>query len=56
MKNVMHAVGSSEPGLQAILDNYMTSYKNIISDTLLGQCLHFYKTSAESVQQLNSVW
>jgi len=55
MKNVMHTVGSSEPGLQAILDNYMTDYKRIISDTLFGGKVHtFTKTSAESVQQLNS--
>lgn len=55
MKNVVHAVGSSEPGLQAILDNYMSEYKHTISDTLFGaNVTTFTKTSAEAVQQINN--
>ena len=55
MKNVVHVVGASDPGLQYILDTYMTSYKNIIQDTLYGGYVStFSKTSAEAVQQANA--
>jgi hypothetical protein len=55
MKNVVHAVGSSEPGLQLLLDTYMKNYKGIISDTLFGGNVNtFTKTSASSIQQINS--
>ncbi|HWK03928.1 MAG TPA: C25 family cysteine peptidase [Puia sp.] len=36
MKNVLHLTGASEPYLGAILCNYMNSYAQIISDTLVG--------------------
>ena len=55
MKNIVHAVGSSEPSLQRILDYYMTGFKNIISDSLFaGKVYTFTKTSPESVQLMNN--
>ncbi|HVG12954.1 MAG TPA: C25 family cysteine peptidase, partial [Flavisolibacter sp.] len=55
MKNVVHIVGASEPGLQLILDNYMNDYKNIIKDTLFGaKVTTFTKSSPEAVEQVNS--
>ena len=36
MKNVLHLTGVSEPYLGTILCNYMASYQQIISDTLVG--------------------
>lgn len=55
MKNVVHAVGSSEPELQKRLDFFMGQYKKTISDTLFGgNVVTFTKTSAASVQQINS--
>ena len=55
MKNVAHIVGASEPALQRILDTYMTSYKNIIEDTLFGaNVTTFTKSSPNAVEQVNS--
>ncbi|HEX2608722.1 MAG TPA: C25 family cysteine peptidase, partial [Flavisolibacter sp.] len=55
MKNVVHIVGASEPGLQAILDQYMTNYKKTISDTLFGAHVStFTKTSSDAVESLNT--
>ena len=36
MKNVLQVTGASDPYLGAVLCNYMTSYQQIISDTLMG--------------------
>lgn len=55
MKNIVHAVGSSEPGLQLLLDNYMRKYKAIASDTLFGANVHtFTKSSPDVIEQINS--
>jgi hypothetical protein len=55
MKNVVHIIGASEPGLQVILDNYMTTYKNIIKDTLFGaNVTTFSKSSPNAVEQVTS--
>ncbi|HEY0059594.1 MAG TPA: C25 family cysteine peptidase, partial [Flavisolibacter sp.] len=55
MKNVVHIVGATEPGLQLILDNYMDDYKKIIQDTLFGaKVTTFTKSSAEAIEMLNS--
>lgn len=55
MKNVVHIVGASEPGLQALLDGYMKKYTSMIQDTLFGaNVTTFTKTSASSVEQINS--
>lgn len=55
MKNVVHAVGVSEPGLLASVDGYMAQYKQIISDTLFGaKVTTFTKSSPNSVEQVNS--
>lgn len=54
-KNVVHIVGASEPGLQRILDDYMTVYKRQIEDTLFGAKVYtFTKSSAEAVEQINN--
>ncbi|GAC1422090.1 MAG: hypothetical protein NVS9B7_19550 [Flavisolibacter sp.] len=56
MKNIMHVTGTSEPGLQGILDSYMASYKQIIKDTLFGgRVSSFSKSSATDVEQINSL-
>ena len=36
MKNILQVTGASDPYLGAVLCNYMTSYQNIIQDTLFG--------------------
>lgn len=55
MKNVVHVVGASEPGLQLLLDHYMNSYTKTISDTLFGANVNlFTKTSPDAVQQINN--
>lgn len=55
MKNVIHVVGSSEPGLQSLLDENMNSYTATISDTLFGaKVTTFTKSSADAVQQINN--
>ena len=55
MKNVVHVVGASEPGLQLLLDHYMNNYSKIISDTLFGANVNlFTKTSPDAVQQINN--
>jgi hypothetical protein len=54
MKNVVHIVGSSEPGLQNTLDIFMNNYANIIKDTLFGaRVTTFTKTSANAIQQIS---
>jgi hypothetical protein len=55
MKNVVHAIGGSDPYLQAVVFGYMNSVKDIIEDTLFGAKVYsFSKNSAFSVQQLTS--
>ena len=55
MKNVVHIIGASDPALQAILEQYMRTYGNVIKDTLFGaNVTTFSKTSSSSIQQLNN--
>ena len=55
MKNVVHAIGGSDPYLQAVIYGYMNVAKDIIEDTLMGANVSsFSKNSALSVQQINS--
>ncbi|MDB5252021.1 MAG: hypothetical protein JWP27_1190 [Flaviaesturariibacter sp.] len=55
MKNIVHAVGISEPSALAEVDGYMNSYRQIISDTLFGgKVTTFTKSSPNSVEQVNS--
>jgi hypothetical protein len=55
MKNVVHAVGISEPSTLAEVDDYMNSYRQIITDTLFGgKVTTFTKSSPNSVEQVNS--
>lgn len=55
MKNVVHAIGGSDPYLQAVIFGYMNAAKDILEDTLFGgNVKSFSKNSAFSVQQLTS--
>lgn len=55
MKNVVHIVGASEPGLDATLTDAMQRYETTISDTLFGAHVEtFSKSSSDYVEQLNS--
>ena len=55
MKNVAHVVGADNSDLQSILNQLMTNYKNIISDTLFGGNVStFSKNSTDPVQILTS--
>ena len=55
MKNTVHAIGGSDPFLQAVIYGYMNANKAIIEDTLLGSnVFSFSKNSSLSVEQLNS--
>jgi hypothetical protein len=55
MKNVVHAIGGSDPFLQWIIFNYMSNNKNIIKDTLYGsEVFTFSKNTSLSVEQLTS--
>lgn len=55
MKNIVHIIGASDPNLQAILEQYMRNYGNLIKDTLFGgKVTTFSKTSSGSIQQLNN--
>lgn len=55
MKNVIHVAGADDANLQAILDQLMSNYKGIISDTLFGaNVTNFTKSSPDPVQQLAS--
>lgn len=55
MKNVVHIVGASEPGLEGLLSGYLDVYGDIISDTLFGaNVTKFSKSGTSSVEQLNS--
>jgi hypothetical protein len=56
MKNVVHAIGGSDPYLQAVIFGYMNAAGDILKDTLFGGNIRSYsKNSAFSVQQLTSV-
>lgn len=55
MKNFVHIIGASEPGLESILSSDMNSYARIIQDTLYGANVNtFSKSSSDAVSQLNS--
>jgi len=55
MKNVVHAIGGSEPVLIAQLTGYFNKYDQIIKDTLYGaKVTTFKKTTAETIQNLVS--
>jgi len=55
MKNVVHAVGGSDPYLQAVIYGYMTANANVLRDTLFGGHVYsFSKNSSLSVEQISS--
>jgi hypothetical protein len=55
MKNVVHAIGGSDPYLQAVIYGFMNNNKDVIEDTSFGGKVYsFSKNSAFSVQQLTS--
>lgn len=55
MKNVVHAVGGSDPDLQAMILGYMEANKQILTDTMYGANVYtFSKNSSFSVQQISS--
>lgn len=55
MKNVIHAVGGSDPFLQSIIFGYMQTNKGVLEDTLLGAYVNTYsKITSQSVEQLTS--
>ena len=55
IKNIIHVVGADNGALESILNQLMSSYKNIISDTLFGGNVNtFSKASTEAVEQINS--
>jgi hypothetical protein len=55
MKNVVQVAGADDANLQTILDQLMSNYKSIISDTLFGGNVStFSKSSPEQVQSLAS--
>ncbi len=53
MKNVIHITGATDPYLESILCNYMSSYKAIISDTFYGA--NVYTFCSTSIDQDNQV-
>ncbi len=56
MKNVVHAIGGTDPYLQAVIFGYMNASGDIIKDTLFGGNVRSYtKNSAFTVQQLTSI-
>jgi hypothetical protein len=55
IKNVMHVAGADDAPTQNILDQLMSNYKSIISDTLFGgNVTSFSKSSPDPVQLLAS--
>ena len=55
MKNAVHAIGGSDPYLQAVIYGYMNAAGDILKDTLFGgNVKSFSKNSAFAVQQLTS--
>ena len=55
MKNIVHIVGASEPGLEGLLSQYLDIYGDIIADTLFGaNVTKFSKSGTSTIEQLNS--
>ncbi len=55
MKNVVHAIGGSDPYLQAVIYGYMNAAGDLLEDTLFGGNIQsFSKNAAFAVQQLTS--
>ena len=55
MKNVVHAVGGSDPYLQGLLFGYMNAAKSIVADTLFGANVKsFSNNPAYATQQLTT--
>ena len=55
MKNVVHVTGSGEPFLGSVLCHYMSSYRDIIEDTLFGGKVHtFCKTTVDPNESLST--
>lgn len=54
MKNVAHIVGTSEAGLDALLTQYMDTYKRKIEDTLFGAKVSTFRKTSTQVGQLTS--
>ncbi|MCF8340426.1 MAG: hypothetical protein K9I82_05560 [Chitinophagaceae bacterium] len=55
MKNVVHAVGGSDPYLQAVIYGYMMANGNVLKDTLFGGNVYsFSKNSSLSIEQISS--
>lgn len=55
MKNFVHVAGSSDPYLGTVLCHYMSSYRQIIEDTLYGgKVSSFCKTSTDLVENVSS--
>jgi hypothetical protein len=55
MKNVVHAVGGSDPYLQAVIYGYMVANGNVLRDTLFGGNVYsFSKNSSLSIEQISS--
>jgi len=55
MKNIVHIIGASEPGLDAQLTANMNTYAQIIRDTAFGANVEtFSKSSSDYIEQLNN--
>lgn len=55
MKNVVHAIGGSDPYLQSVIFGYMNTNKSVVEDTLYGGKVYtFSKNSSLGVEQLTS--
>ncbi len=55
MKNVMHVTGASQSELGVALCNFMSGYKSVLDDTLVGTNVSmFCKSSANPVEELSS--
>jgi Peptidase family C25/CARDB len=55
MKNVVHAIGGSDPYLQAVIYGYMMANANVLKDTLFGGNVYsFSKNSSLSIEQISS--
>jgi len=55
MKNIVHAVGGSDPYLQAVIYGYMMANGNVLKDTLFGGHVYsFSKNSSLAIEQISS--
>lgn len=55
MKNVVHAVGGSDPYLQSVIFGYMNTNRDIVEDTSYGAKVYtFSKNTSLGVEQLTS--